>query len=193
MIDADIRHIIEPELMEGEELLWADKTSQKELDAAIEFANPADNSSEKDFTYIAIVLGTFLVVLSNDIGEIVVTVFTVGLSTGFVIWFLRWQAKTLSNFNIGGYVLTNKRLFELDKKLKIKRRFDARKLQHVYEGAACVILRPISKGLFKRYKLIWLKSDVYATINYIDSELKRVRGQEKFIKQLPVEKGYSHE
>ena len=174
MIDPDIRDIIAPELAEGEELLWADRT-EKSLEVHLGQLK-AEMRMSKTYTAIFVLVVTGLTWFHAESTEH----FVFGL-TGFVLLYLvlftvsRLQYNFVDTFKYGGYALTDRRLFLLDRTLKVADHLDTNDLTEVYEGAGGIVLRAVGTGLFRRYKLCFVDRDVYTTINHIDAALKQVR------------------
>lgn len=158
--------------------MWADKTSEDLIQGFLEQFEQ-DKKSERSSLWIGVASLTILVIVTG-IQAISVGHFFLGIAIyammGLILhWIIKRQKSALEYFDIGGYALSNHRLFELDKSLTLSQTYDARKLRHVYEGAGGIVLKPIEAGWLKRYKLYFLETDVYVTINALDAVIKRAR------------------
>ena len=175
MINPEVRHIIEPELAEGEELLWAEKTkvmSQQKFTKYYQDDTQMINWVLKFFLWIGLpvlVVSLILFPAFREVGMYMLFLLPICLLS------LRHKGKhtvkTIENMDVGGYALTNFRLFELDKTLNITRRDDASKLRKV-EETTCLVLRPVGNGMLKIRNLFFLNNN-YATANYIRNLIKK--------------------
>ena len=170
MINPEVRHIIEAELTEGEELLWAEKTkayAQQKIVQTYEDDTETFTFLAKGFLWFGVPLLIIFIIFLPPIRLLCVIVL-------FVVPFIfatsgiasADELDMVDNMNIGAYALTNLRLFEFDKSLKITRRDDASKLRKVWEQPTCINMSPIGSGVIKFRSLFFLNNN-YATTNYI--------------------------
>ena len=185
MINLEIRHIIEAELQEGEELLWAEKTDHETQNYHKQQFMLTPN--KRRIVIIVLGLGLLGLVLSFSIPpgidnwgvplEVLLYNVFAGVSLysfviAAVILVLNLYVKGRT-YVIGAYGLTNKRLFELDYDLSIVRSHDASRVKHVY-GFEGVALKPIGSKGNKAYQLGLMENNVL-TINYLQSKITAVR------------------
>ncbi len=175
MIDSGVQAKLQSEIRSGETLLWASQTSTEAVEIYIDYVKQA-NSSRKLF---AMIYGAIFIAGSYFITKDL-THFILGLLAYVIIYlgavfFWARQIQAIQNFPIGGYALTNKRLLELDHDLNVRAAYDAANLEHVYEGAGGIVLKPVGKGLLKSYKLLLLKTDIYVAMNAIHATLRARR------------------
>ena len=180
MINEEIKHIVQAEFQDGEELLWAEKTTSK---AQQDYAQTHKKEGEV-FKKIRIF---FLRVCAP------VILVTMIFIPSFRIWggiflvlmplsFLSNEksgnntARAIGNLDIGGYALTNLHLFELNRALEITKREDASKLKKVSEEVSCILARPVGSGLLKIRNLDFLNNN-YVTTNFINNQLDKRSNQ----------------
>ena len=180
MINEDLRHIVEPELAEGEELLWAEKTI---VSAQQEIVQIHEDDTELSILFakfllwlgIPILIGFIIFFPSIRMISIIllfglpIAVVSIGLASAD-------NVEAVENMAIGGYALTNLRLFELDTSLKVTRRDDASKLRKVSEEVGCIIVKPVGSGILKVRNLSFLSNN-YVTTNYIRSLIENASGK----------------
>ena len=175
MINEEVRHIIEPELAEGEELLWAEKTTVSAKEAIV---NPYREDTDtfvallKYFLWVGVPVLLVLIILFPSfrvVGIILLILVPVCFMSNASS--SEDHGTRFENIDIGGYALTNLRLFELDKKIQVTSRDDASKLRKVVEESTCVTLKPIGGGVLKTRTLFFLNNN-YATTNYIRSQIE---------------------
>lgn len=186
MINEEVRHIVEAELVSGEELLWAEKTDHQ----AQEFHKQKFllTPNKRRVVTTVLVLGLMGLAVSFTIippginnwgtqleillSNILSTVSLYSSVIAAVLLVLNFLVKGRA-FVIGAYGLTNKRLFELDYDLSVVRIHDASRVKHVY-GFEGVALKPIGSKGSKAYQLGLMENNVL-TINYLQSKITAVR------------------
>ena len=185
MINPEVRHIIEPELAEGEELLWAEKTDHQ----AQEFHKQKFllTPNKRRIVTTVLVLGLIGLAVSFSIppginnwgtqlekllSNILSTVSIYSSVIAAVLLVLNVLVKGRA-YVIGAYGLTNNRLFELDYDLSIVRSHDASRVKHVY-GFEGVALKPIESKGNKAYQLGLMENNILK-INYLQSKITAVR------------------
>jgi len=185
MLDPDIRNRVEGALLEGETLLWAEKTNHDAQDhGKNQFQLTKPRRRGLMIIWVLSVIG--LIVIFNmpngvdDWGtptqriltDILIHASPLGFVLPMVLFFL---AETVKGriYNIGAYALTNKRLFELDYELNIIRHHDASRVKSVY-GMEGVTLKPIGSKGRRSYQLGLMDNNVL-TINYLHRQISEAR------------------
>lgn len=171
MIDPNLRAIITPELTGGEELLWAEKTNAWEKQSVAKGILPENKSRKFRFGFVMsaialIVSGYLKVPIMPHVALMFAVLFGASILLDFIV-------RRFAPLHIGGYALTNRRLFELGLEFEIIRYLDASRIQTVYEGAG-VTIRPIGRKGNKAYTMHFM-DNVYPTIGHIDAAIKRAR------------------
>jgi len=185
MINADIRNSLEEQLLDGEVLIWAEKTNH---DVQNKHKTLFYLSPRKNLALIVICLLGFVGLnmtlsvvreanLSGNPEQIVLydVLFKVSLF-GFVIaaalLFLNLMVRGRI-YNIGAYGLTNKRLFELDYDMNVIRHLDASRVRHV-SGLEGVAIKPIGARGNRSYQLGLMENNVL-TINFLHRKINEAR------------------
>lgn len=153
--------------------MWAKKTDKTGIESLIDYYREKRRNSKTYIIGFVIFWLIGLFAVSKDVEYFIFGVIAFGFLWGSLIGLSLWQIKSLKNFDIGGYALSNRRIFELDENLNIAKHFDARRVKHVFEGAGGIVLKPVQRTWLKNRKLYLIEGDVYTTINQIDAAIKQ--------------------
>lgn len=188
MIDAEIRKALEGHLLEGEAILWAEKTNhdaQNEHKKKFQLT-PRRHLALKGLCALGLVglIISFAIPKGIDVwGSSTQKILYTALSSVSLYSFVIAAILLFLNFivkgrvyNIGAYGLTNKRLFEIDHEMTIIRHLDASRLRHVY-GMEGVAIKPIGARGNRSYQLGLMDNNVL-TINFLDRQLAQARQQD---------------
>ena len=171
MINEEVKHIIEPELGEDEELLWAEKTSLKKFD---DLAN-AHKTDKKLFKIGGISLSVIVLPFIIFFPEFRVWGFflllTILVSTLINMHTVSNEIETVTSLDIGGYALTNRNFFTFNKSLSSWHSVDASKLTKVVESGSALMLSYGGKMGFFNSKFLQFLPNNYATAKYINTKL----------------------
>ncbi len=168
MINEDIRHIVEAELREGEKLLWAETTSQTRKEEHAEFIRQ-DNKLQSRINLVGYSVILIFVVINAS-----ARIYSIPLLVIFSVFcYITLRAgdaelNDMKNSDLGGYALSNLRLFILNNEYRIVVQKEASKLKKVAEETRHIRLNPIGSGLLKTYNLQFLPNN-YSTTTYIKS------------------------
>ena len=174
MIDEDIRHIIEPELAEGEELLWAETISHSKIRDAVNVHEEDGQMFLKIGKFLAplFIISAVLFPSFRIIGLFLALLVGLGMYNNYRVCMRKAQGTR--ELDIGGYAISNVHFFKLARDLSVLEKLDAKLIKKVREGSDCVVVAPIGKGIFDHRHLRYLSNN-YATANYLKSMLKTTK------------------
>lgn len=175
MINEEVRHIIESELQDSEELLWAEVVSQKKINEHLDDV-ASEAKYQRRFNGPLSIFITFAVFIVSMWASL--TFFAAVFFTFFVLCIFTYvhdlKASNLDGHKFpGGYALTNQRLFTFDKTLTTWTTQDASSLKSAYEETKMLRLKPVGSGFFKEARLAYLASN-YSAEKHINAKLKRL-------------------
>ena len=166
MIDPDLRQIIELELQDGEELLWAEKTTSHWQGSETEHVD----HTQRLIKILAVTIPVIAALMLYFPPFRIVGILLIMLLPAVLISNIDPHIEVNPQFSdkdIGGYALSNLRLFEFDRRLTISMRLPASDLKKVREIDHWIKLSPIGKGPLNFHNLYFLTSN-YATAAYIN-------------------------
>jgi hypothetical protein len=183
MIDSDIKHIIEPELKAGEELLWAEKVDPSKRTAWVESKIRSDKTS-----MVSLGAGLAVCFFLNLFGlNVYLIILSLICFLGFLnnaVAVINRENRKISLLNLRntfGYSLSTDRFFLIGQDLRPTRTFDASSLKRAKPFKRLIgikwrttnlILAPVGDGILKFVELYFLE-DFQASEDYINSKIQR--------------------
>jgi len=188
MINIDVQNSLEGQLLDGEAMIWAEKTNhytQEEHKKRFRLSHRQTLALKSICVlgFVGLIMMFSFTQRTNLLGSSMQKVLYYVLFQLSLLAFIIPTVLLLFNFmvrgriyNVGAYGLTNKRLFELDYDMNVIRHLDASRVRHVY-GMEGVTIKPIGARGNRSYQLGLMENNVL-TINFLHRQIKQARQQE---------------
>ncbi len=173
MIDPDIRHIIEPELMPGEELLWAEKTCSRSREKFMQQQIKMSKLVSPIALSFSIVCLTY-----QPVNWFMVMLYGLPSLVMVNAWIVpeKYKSWTVRKITFSGFALTNERLIRLDDTMKFANIYDATKISMVKQTLESWLkITPVKSGIIKSAALPFLKN-AYTSQQHLVRVLSKAHG-----------------